>query len=298
MFNFKEIVYNFLSSSIYIHYMQEIIEDSLLTLNAAKAIDSLGDESIFNEMLENIMVSTLQPSLEKLKQAMDTFDFKEIRMISHTIKGTIAYIGAERLRRASEIVQFNVDKQQGPNIYRNYPLIIEESIKVKTEVRRYKILKKLDEGITEFKESDEDFKVPISKFYKLDKKTSTDFKIVQIAFPDIPPVPFLDIMNKKPTTTQLKKEENKCQNANEQKQAKTNNNLQARNEQANTAPNISSGSAEVKKKENKIESTKEITVEVKEENKKLSKKPSEPQEKNESEQKEKKETTGCSCSLL
>ena len=48
-----------------------------------------------------------------------------------------------------------------------------------------------------FEERDDDFKVAICKFYKLDKKSPTDFHVVQVVQVVPPPIPLLDIFQKK-----------------------------------------------------------------------------------------------------
>lgn len=277
--------------------MSEKIDDNLMLLNSKKAITDLGDAELYNMMLAGIEDTTLRPNLAKLKNAMDVFDYKEIRMTSHTLKGSIAYIGGERAKRASEIVQFNVDKQQGPEIFKNYPLIIEECIKLKREIRRYSVMNKLENSPSEFKENDADFDVPICKFYKLKKESATNFKIVQEIFPTIPPVPFLDITGKKPIA-QVNKPEEKSASQAKEAQGLNNGGQNQGNSKMSTSVQVTN---EIKKPETENkntkpenkETTKVTAAEVKKEDKKDPVKAQDEQE-----PKEKKETTGCSCSLL
>jgi len=116
--------------------MEDAIADGMPILNAQKAIENLGDESLFNTLIESYD-SALIKTLEELQVAMDKIDYKEIRMKSHSLKGPSSYIGAERVRRAAEILQFNVDKQEGLKIYKNYPMLMEECIKLRRQIRVY-----------------------------------------------------------------------------------------------------------------------------------------------------------------
>ena len=49
---------------------------------------------------------------------MDNIDYIEVRIKVYSLKGPASYIGAERVRRAAEIIQFNVDNKEGPKIYK------------------------------------------------------------------------------------------------------------------------------------------------------------------------------------
>ena len=97
--------------------MDYIISDTTPLLDSVSAINDLGDDGLFNILLENFDASTAK-TLDDLKVAMDKIDYFEIRMKSHAMKGPSAYIHAERVRRAAEIVQFCVDNQEADNTYK------------------------------------------------------------------------------------------------------------------------------------------------------------------------------------
>ncbi len=48
-----------------------------------------------------------------------------------------------------------------------------------------------------FVEDGRDFDLPLSKFYKFEKRTATDFKVIQTGQPDLPPVPDFQLAQKK-----------------------------------------------------------------------------------------------------
>ena len=116
--------------------MADTISESAPIMDQAKAINDLGDEALFNTLMEKYD-DTLLKTLEELKLALDTFDYKEVRMKSHSLKGPSSYLQAERVRKAAEIVQFNVDKQDANKLFLNYPLLIEECIKLRRHIRSY-----------------------------------------------------------------------------------------------------------------------------------------------------------------
>ena len=101
-----------------------------------KAIENLGDEDLFNELLKSFD-ETLMNNLADIKGGMDKFDYADIRLKTHTLKGTSSYIQGERVRRASEIMQFCIDRQDAKGAYEHYPLLIVESIKLRRAIRQY-----------------------------------------------------------------------------------------------------------------------------------------------------------------
>jgi len=177
--------------------MTDSIDEALKILNAKDAIAAIEDEETYNMILLSYNKTSLIPELEKLKTAMEVFDYKSIRLCTHTLKSPSAYIGGERARRTAEIVQFNVDKQQGPQIYENYPIMIIELIKLRRAIRQYCVEKKLEGAPPAFKESDEDFEIPICSFYQVNKNSPTDFQIIQVTHPTIPQVPRFDVPPRK-----------------------------------------------------------------------------------------------------
>ncbi len=116
--------------------MDYSISDSAPVLDPTTAINNLGDDGLFIQLMENYD-SSLMKTLEELRVAMDQIDYREIRQKSHSLKGPASYIQGERVRRAAEIVQLCVDRQEGPNIYKYYPQLIKESIRLRRRVRQY-----------------------------------------------------------------------------------------------------------------------------------------------------------------
>lgn len=277
--------------------MNDAISDDLLVLNAKGAIESLGDEDSFNMLLE-MLEESLQKSLKALEQAMNIFDYKEIRMQSHSLKGPSGYVGGERLRRAAEIVQFNVDHQEGPNIFNNYPLIIEESIKLRREVRRYKCIKKLNENVHEFKESEEDTNLPVSVHYKFERKSGENPKVVKIGQINFPPVPFLNITPSKPA---IKKDSAPAKKESVPIKQEVNSAKQETLQVKPKDPPIKQEPAPVKKE---VIPAKQEPSQVKPANTPLKQEPATvkqeviPAKQESPPEEKKKETTGCSCALL
>ncbi len=116
--------------------MTDIIKDDAPILDSKKAIENLDGDSLFNDLVNNYD-ETLIKTLADLKKAMDEVDYKEIRMKSHSIKGPASYIQAERVRRAGEIIQQNIDSQLGANAYKNYTKLIVECVRLRREIRLY-----------------------------------------------------------------------------------------------------------------------------------------------------------------
>jgi len=116
--------------------MDYAISDTAPLLDPQSAISDLGDDSLFNMLLENYDSSTIK-TLEDLRVAMDKIDYYEIRMKSHAMKGPSAYIHSERVRRAAEIVQFCIDRQEAENAYKYYPQLIKEFIKLRRKIKEY-----------------------------------------------------------------------------------------------------------------------------------------------------------------
>ncbi len=116
--------------------MSETISEAAPVFDIEKAIENLGDDALFNELV-NKYDETLIKTLDNLKTAMDNFDYREIRMKSHSLKGPSSYIQGERVRRAAEIVQQNIDNRQGPNAYQNYALLMTECIRLRRQIRVY-----------------------------------------------------------------------------------------------------------------------------------------------------------------
>ncbi len=106
-------------------------------LNTKKAIESLADEDLFNDIAKQFDGSCLQPQLQKLRTGMEGFDYATIRLAAHTLKGTALYLGAERLADSARLLQESVDLKDSHAVYANYPNVITESIKAKREIRHY-----------------------------------------------------------------------------------------------------------------------------------------------------------------
>jgi len=114
----------------------EALSDSIPILDVQDAINALGDEDLFN-ILVNHYDEALCKSLKDLRLAMDTFNYKDIRSITHALMGPSNYVEAKRVLKACETVFKNVDNQEGEAVYRNYPILIEECIKLRRWIRGY-----------------------------------------------------------------------------------------------------------------------------------------------------------------
>lgn len=76
--------------------------EELPILDKAAAIERLGDESLFETMMEGFEDMTMGKNLTTLKIAVDELDYLSIRMQAHSLKGASSYLGAERVKKAAE----------------------------------------------------------------------------------------------------------------------------------------------------------------------------------------------------
>jgi len=168
--------------------------DELPILDKLNAIKQLGDAELFETMLEGFEEMSMRKSLLNLKIAMDDLDYFNIRLTAHSLKGSASYVRAERVKSAAEKVYNDIDSQNVEKLFRDYPALIKQCIMLKKAIR-YETCKKKK---IQFKDDNEDFNVPISKFYMIAKRSSLDFEVVQMLRPDhIPPIPLYEFNNSK-----------------------------------------------------------------------------------------------------
>ena len=116
--------------------MDDFIPDNVPVMCPEKAIEGLGDTDLFNELIKTFD-DTLISNLKDIQESIDKMDYDGIRLKTHTLKGTSSYIQGERVRKASEIMQFCMDNHNAKGAYDHYPLLIVESIKLRRAIRQY-----------------------------------------------------------------------------------------------------------------------------------------------------------------
>eukprot|EP00826_Nyctotherus_ovalis_P065158 TRINITY_DN9571_c0_g1_i11.p1 TRINITY_DN9571_c0_g1~~TRINITY_DN9571_c0_g1_i11.p1 ORF type:complete len:285 (-),score=30.85 TRINITY_DN9571_c0_g1_i11:57-911(-) len=157
------------------------IDPSAPIIDYTKAITDLGDKELFIGLV-GIFDENFVATLEKIKTAVDSGDNTGIRMHAHTLKGTASYIQAERVRRISEILQLCIDNNEPENVFKYYPLLIKESIKLRRAIRQY-LCENNSNGYfnrvgEEFAEDEKDFDIPISQYFQLKNKDIETFDVI------------------------------------------------------------------------------------------------------------------------
>ena len=64
-----------------------------------------GEDTIFYMMVDKLESMTLNKIMKDLVPAYENKDYKEIKMLAHSLKGASAYIGASRLHYACFFIQ-------------------------------------------------------------------------------------------------------------------------------------------------------------------------------------------------
>ena len=69
-------------------------------IDSEKAIQRLGDLSLYKMMLPEYESSSLIPYLEKMAQEINKNDWDQYKFYAHALKGPAGYIGASKLHFA------------------------------------------------------------------------------------------------------------------------------------------------------------------------------------------------------
>ena len=163
--------------------------ERLPILDKEIAIKHLDDAGLFETMLMGFEEMSMRNNLTNLKIALEKMDYYNIRLSSHSLKGASSYLHAERVKTAASLIQFAVDKQRPDDIFKYYPILIKQCILLKRRVRYEECLKESKP----FRDDESDFDVPLAKYFKIIKRSSNDFDIMQISKPgQFPPVPKYD----------------------------------------------------------------------------------------------------------
>jgi len=167
--------------------------ESLPILDKVTAIKDLDDVKLFENMLMGFEDMAMKTNLTNLKIALENMDYYNIRMSSHSLKGAASYLHAERVKTSASLVQLAVDEQKPLNIFKYYPILLKECIVLKRRIRQEACQK----AGKPLKDDESDFDIPIAKYFKLIKRSSLDFEVLQIMKPPpFPAVPKFDF--KKP----------------------------------------------------------------------------------------------------
>ena len=152
------------------------IED-LPILDKEAAIIQLDGVELFESLLMGFDDMSMKSNLADLKAALENVDYANIRLSSHSLKGSSSYIHAERVKVITSMIQTAVDNNKYEDIYKYYPVLIKQCILLKRRIRYEACIK---EG-KEFEDDSSDFDVPIAKNYKVIKRSENDFDVVQVA---------------------------------------------------------------------------------------------------------------------
>ncbi len=110
--------------------------DQLPILSKKAAIACLGGPELFENMIESFEDLTLRKNLRTLKIALDDVDYAGIHAQAHSLKGSAGYLHAERVTRAAEKIERDVDLQLPNEIFKDYPQLIKQCIVLKRAIRR------------------------------------------------------------------------------------------------------------------------------------------------------------------
>ncbi len=116
--------------------MNEEDYSKLAVMDAAGAIAALGDENIYQKLVDE-MESCLDKQLLELKVALDYKDYPEVRVKLQSLKGSTLYTGCNRAVHAADQLKQAVEEGRLADMAVLYPRLIEECIHLKREVRQY-----------------------------------------------------------------------------------------------------------------------------------------------------------------
>jgi len=109
--------------------------EELQIINKEKAIECLGGQDLFENMMEGFEELSLKKSLVALKIAMDDLDYLNIRMAAHSLKGSASYLQAERVAFITAKMQADVEKQLPEEIFKDYAVLIKQAILLRRAIR-------------------------------------------------------------------------------------------------------------------------------------------------------------------
>ena len=150
--------------------------DELPILDKETAINQLDDVELFETMIVGFEDMSMRSNLTDLKIAIEKLDYSNIRLSSHSLKGASSYIHAERVKTVASLIQSAIDDNQIDSINKYYSVLIKQCILLKKAIRHEMCTKEAKP----FEDDDNDFDVPIAANFKVIKKSSDDFEVVQI----------------------------------------------------------------------------------------------------------------------
>ena len=160
--------------------------DELPVLDKTNAIKQLGDAELFETMLEGFEEMSMRKNLIGIKIAIDELDYFNVRVQAHSLKGSASYVHAERVKTAAEKLYTDIDSKNVEGLFKDYPILVKQCIILKKTIRFEGCKKKKGQ----FKDDDTDFDIPLSKFYKIMKRSALDFDVMQISKPStVPQIP-------------------------------------------------------------------------------------------------------------
>lgn len=115
--------------------MNQECSEELHIMDKIVAIERLGDENLFFTMMEGFEDITMSKNLVDLKIAMEELDYSSIRAHSHSLKGAASYLGAERVYKAAEKLQLDIENRRTDKVFVDYATLIHECIMLKRIIR-------------------------------------------------------------------------------------------------------------------------------------------------------------------
>lgn len=95
-----------------------------------------GEDTIFYMMVDKLESMTLNKIMKDLVPAYDNLDYKEIKMLAHSLKGASAYIGASRLHYACFFIQAHFVNGEFQKQIEYYPTLVEAAMEFKVYSRK------------------------------------------------------------------------------------------------------------------------------------------------------------------
>eukprot|EP00826_Nyctotherus_ovalis_P026430 TRINITY_DN2063_c0_g3_i4.p1 TRINITY_DN2063_c0_g3~~TRINITY_DN2063_c0_g3_i4.p1 ORF type:complete len:223 (-),score=59.91 TRINITY_DN2063_c0_g3_i4:655-1323(-) len=152
--------------------------DSFPVLDKETAINQFDDAELFEQILMGFEEMSMRGNLNDLKKGIENNDYVTIRLSAHSLKGASSYIHADRVRELTSMIQQAVDSKKYEDVHKCYPALIKQCILLKRRIRFEEYAKN---GKVFDSEGEEDFDVPIAKNYKVMKRSTNDFDVVQVS---------------------------------------------------------------------------------------------------------------------
>jgi hypothetical protein len=109
--------------------------DALAILDKEAAIKELGNEGLFDMMLEGFEDMTMRKNLTQIMIAMDDLNFGAVARQANSLKGAVSYLHAERIQVLSDKLISDVEARNPEAIFQDYSQLIVQCITLKRKIR-------------------------------------------------------------------------------------------------------------------------------------------------------------------